>query len=180
MGIDYQEITKMMGDDEIEDWDEIEEVDLSKKRYFTNEHLEKIARSNRERTLKTQDEVLGEFRERFGDKFDYSKFEYVHTRKKVIIICRIHGEFQTSPFTHKQSKNGGCRKCQYELISKKMSGNKQSLLGGHPVEVDREKFTELVRLGKKQEEISKELNISIPTVYRRKKRWGLITRKSPK
>ena len=123
---------------------------------------------------KTQEQVIQEFKDKFGDRFDYSKVEYVKSRQPVIIICPIHGEFEISPFGHKQSKNGGCKKCQYETFSKKMKGNKQSLLGGHPVEVDREKFTELVRLGKTQEEISKELNISIPTVYRRKKQWGLL------
>jgi len=36
----------MIGDDDIEDWDEIEEVDLSKKRYLSDEGREKISRNN--------------------------------------------------------------------------------------------------------------------------------------
>ena len=28
-----------------------------------------------------------------GDKYDYSKAEYINSKTKVIIICHIHGEF---------------------------------------------------------------------------------------
>jgi hypothetical protein len=27
------------------------------------------------------------------DKYDYSKVNYINDRKKIIIICKIHGEF---------------------------------------------------------------------------------------
>ena len=45
-----------------------------------------------------------------NNKFDYSKVEYQSTKKKVIIICPIHGEFEQSPETHLKSKCG-CPKC---------------------------------------------------------------------
>ena len=32
-----------------------------------------------------------------GDKYDYSKVEYVNNRTKVCIICPEHGEFMTLP-----------------------------------------------------------------------------------
>jgi hypothetical protein len=44
-----------------------------------------------------------------GDKYDYSKVEYVNTNKKVIIICSIHGDFEQIPKSH--YKGHGCRKC---------------------------------------------------------------------
>jgi hypothetical protein len=43
-----------------------------------------------------------------GDKYDYSKVEYNNNSTKVIIICKIHGEFLQTPNGH---FNGGCAKC---------------------------------------------------------------------
>ena len=44
-----------------------------------------------------------------GDKYDYSKVEYINTKAKVCIICPIHGEFWQRPILH---LNGcGCSKC---------------------------------------------------------------------
>lgn len=45
-----------------------------------------------------------------GDKYDYSKVEYVNSSTKVIIICPEHGEWTTKPSNHLNSKN--CPKCQ--------------------------------------------------------------------
>ena len=39
-------------------------------------------------------------KETHGDKYDYSKVEYVNSRTKVCIICPIHGEFWQSPAHH--------------------------------------------------------------------------------
>lgn len=35
-----------------------------------------------------------------GDKYDYSRVEYVKNNLKVIIICRVHGEFVQPPKNH--------------------------------------------------------------------------------
>lgn len=32
---------------------------------------------------------------KFGDKFDYSKVNYINYSTPITIICPIHGEFQT-------------------------------------------------------------------------------------
>lgn len=52
-----------------------------------------------------------------GDKYDYSKVEYVGNKNKVIIICSKHGEFSQRPNDHLTGY--GCKKCQYEKTSKK-------------------------------------------------------------
>jgi len=44
-----------------------------------------------------------------GNKYDYSKVEYIKSNDKVYIICNIHGEFQQTPNGHIQKK--GCKKC---------------------------------------------------------------------
>jgi Zn finger protein HypA/HybF involved in hydrogenase expression len=43
------------------------------------------------------------------DKFDYSKVDYKHSKKNVIIICNEHGEFEQSPNLH--LKGRGCPNC---------------------------------------------------------------------
>lgn len=44
-----------------------------------------------------------------GDKYDYSKVEYIGTDIKVCIICQVHGEFWMTPSNH--LKGSGCPKC---------------------------------------------------------------------
>ena len=44
-----------------------------------------------------------------GDKYDYSKVEYNHSKEKVCIICPIHGEFWQTPDSHLQGC--GCPQC---------------------------------------------------------------------
>lgn len=52
-----------------------------------------------------------------GDKYDYSKVEYVRQDTKVCIICPKHGEFWQTPYVH---LNGhGCSKCAYEVNRKR-------------------------------------------------------------
>ena len=51
-----------------------------------------------------------------GDKYDYSKIEYVNAKHKIKIVCPIHGEFEQIPNTH--LKGSGCKKCYFEKQSK--------------------------------------------------------------
>lgn len=45
----------------------------------------------------------------YGNKYDYSLVNYINTRRKVKIICDIHGEFEQTPERHLHSN--GCAKC---------------------------------------------------------------------
>ena len=45
----------------------------------------------------TTEEFIKKTREVHGDKYDYSKVEYVSYRSKVCIICPKHGEFWQRP-----------------------------------------------------------------------------------
>lgn len=58
---------------------------------------------------KSNDDIIREFREVHGDKFDYRLVDYKGSDKKVIIICKEHGEFTQSPSKHLH--NRGCPKC---------------------------------------------------------------------
>jgi hypothetical protein len=66
-----------------------------------------ISTSNKNR--KNIDEFIEEAKEKHGDKYDYSKVDYVSCHSKVIIICKEHGDFLQDPISH---INGfGCSKC---------------------------------------------------------------------
>ena len=57
----------------------------------------------------TTDDFIKKAREVHGDKYDYSKVNYVKNSTKVCIICPEHGEFWQIPSNH--LKGFGCPKC---------------------------------------------------------------------
>lgn len=57
----------------------------------------------------TTQEFIDKAREVHGEIYDYSKSIYLHSGKKIIIICKIHGEFLQTPNAHLQGR--GCRQC---------------------------------------------------------------------
>jgi len=40
-----------------------------------------------------------------GDRYDYSLVKYVNIYQKIIVICKIHGIFETLPGHHKKDGN---------------------------------------------------------------------------
>ncbi len=44
-----------------------------------------------------------------GDKYDYSKVDYINCDAKVIIVCNEHGDFAQAPTSHLMGR--GCPKC---------------------------------------------------------------------
>jgi len=61
-----------------------------------------------------------------GDKYDYSKVEYINSRTKVCIICPIHGEFWQRPSSHLEGY--GCKKCSTTKNSIKQSSTKDDFI----------------------------------------------------
>ena len=57
-----------------------------------------------------------------GEKYDYSKVEYVNNSTKVCIICPEHGEFWQTPNNHLHGY--GCPKCKAEKIGNQYSCRK--------------------------------------------------------
>ena len=53
--------------------------------------------------------IIAQFIEIHGDRYDYTKVNYVNVNTDVMIICRIHGEFLQNPGRHKSGNN--CPKC---------------------------------------------------------------------
>ena len=64
----------------------------------------------------TQD-VIRQFKEVHGEKYDYSKFVYVNNLTEGIIICPIHGPFKQSPKVHK--RGSGCKDCKNQRTSER-------------------------------------------------------------
>src|SRR6056300_1090867 len=57
----------------------------------------------------TSEIFIDKAKEVHGDKYNYSKVNYVDSKTKVIIICKEHGEFLQAPNKHLQKQ--GCNKC---------------------------------------------------------------------
>ena len=71
---------------------------------------------------KERDNFIKEAKQVHGDKYDYSKVEYVNNKIKVCIICPEHGEFWQIPSVHLNNKSG-CPKCntsKLEVLTKKV------------------------------------------------------------
>lgn len=60
----------------------------------------------------TTEQFVAKAKSIHGNKFDYSKTEYVNNQTKVCIICPTHGESWILPRQH--LIGFGCRKCGYE------------------------------------------------------------------
>lgn len=66
---------------------------------------------------KTIEEFLVEAKGIHGEKYDYSKVDYVNNLTKVCIICPEHGEFWQTPKAH--ICGNGCPKCARKLVGEK-------------------------------------------------------------
>ena len=65
------------------------------------------------------DDFIKKVREIHGDKYDYSKVEYVNATTKICIICPIHGEFWQRPYEHLQ--NRGCPSCSHSTSKEEVN-----------------------------------------------------------
>ena len=60
------------------------------------------------------EKFIKEARKIHGDKYDYSKTQYINKRTKVLITCPTHGDFWQTAHNHIQGQ--GCPKCGLEKI----------------------------------------------------------------
>lgn len=66
---------------------------------------------------KSRESFIEQAKKVHGDKYDYSKVDYVNIGSKVCIICREHGEFWQVPYSH--LKGHKCPKCANDTKNKK-------------------------------------------------------------
>lgn len=65
--------------------------------------------------LNTED-FIAKAKEVHGNIYDYSKVQYETSGKKVVIICKLHGEFLQRPSSHCSTGNG-CPKCANDYVT---------------------------------------------------------------
>lgn len=63
----------------------------------------------------TTEEFIQKAKEVHGDRYDYSKVQYINTKTKICIICKEHGEFLQRANNH--IKGHGCHKCAVKASS---------------------------------------------------------------
>lgn len=66
-----------------------------------------------------KDTFIKKAREIHGDKYDYSKVEYVNAQTKVCIICPEHGEFWQKPYSHISGRRG-CPVCKESKLEREV------------------------------------------------------------
>lgn len=64
---------------------------------------------------RTNEEVIADFKKVHGDRYDYSKINYVDGKVPIEIICKKHGSFMQRPDIH--LSGCGCKKCYIESKS---------------------------------------------------------------
>ena len=74
----------------------------------------------------TTEEFVLRARKIHGNKYDYSKVNYVNNRTKVCIICPEHGEFWQTPKNH--IKGQGCNKCAIKYRAENNSLTKEEFI----------------------------------------------------
>lgn len=68
--------------------------------------------------VKSHEKFLADARIVHGDRYDYSRFEYVTARTPGTIICPVHGSFEKTPTDHtSRSRKAGCPRCSREKAS---------------------------------------------------------------
>lgn len=94
----------------------------------------------------TIDEFLKKANLAHGDNYDYSKTIYIDSRKKIIITCREHGDFNQNPGDH--LKGRGCRICG---DIKKAKNRRKSTFKNRPdlSHISVEKGTKVIPVGTK-------------------------------
>ena len=80
-----------------------------------------------------------------GNKYDYSKSEYIDSKTKICIICPEHGEFWQLPTAHLQGQ--GCPKCKKYKIGKnkydtKIFIEKSKLIHGDKYDYSKVNYTD--------------------------------------
>lgn len=81
----------------------------------------------------TTEEFIQKATEVHGEKYDYTKSVYTHTRNKIIITCCEHGDFLQIPNSHLSNKSGcpGCNSSKGELAI-------QDILEKHQIQKEKE------------------------------------------
>lgn len=84
--------------------------------------------------LFTKEEFVEQAKQIHGNKYNYSKSDYINAKTKVCIICPEHGEFWQIPNAHINQKQG-CPICKESTLEKEV----MFLLDEHNIKYERQK-----------------------------------------
>ena len=84
--------------------------------------------AKREKLTPSKEDFIKKARKVHGDKYDYSKVEYVNSKTKVCIICSEHGDFWQTPNDHLGVHSCGCPKCSNETNGERCSLSKEEFI----------------------------------------------------
>jgi len=76
------------------------------------------AQRNKATQKKNKIKILSDFYTVHGSRYTYEKVVYKKSHEKVIITCKIHGDFEQTPHAHKQGQ--GCPECAKNVRSIKL------------------------------------------------------------
>jgi len=90
----------------------------------------------------TTEEFIEKSKSIHGDKYDYSKVEYVNNATNVIITCKKHGDFKQLPSVHLYG--GGCPICNESHMENELS----LLFNDNNIRYERQKTFETIKYKK--------------------------------
>ncbi len=83
----------------------------------------------------TTEQFIEKSRQVHGNRYDYSKVNYINSRTKVTIICPKHGEFLQKPKDH--IRYAGCPKCSSSkgelYVGEILNGLEIKYISQHPI-----------------------------------------------
>lgn len=118
--------------------------------------------------LKTHSKYIEDVLKVHGDKYLYDKVEYVGNKKRVIIECKLHGEFQQIAADH--LKGCGCPKCglegnfNYNMKDSLKEENKDKPLDFYIVKLSRGEEC-FLKVGISKEVKKRHINIKTKSSY---------------
>ena len=86
----------------------------------------------------TTEYIISQFKLSHGDRYDYSKVNYINTKINVTIICKKHGEFKQNPSSHKNGTN--CPKCTGRNINFQNFIEEFNLIHNHKYDYSKSKY----------------------------------------
>ena len=97
----------------------------------------------------TNKEFIEKSKKIHGEKYDYSKVNYINGKTKVIIICPIHGEFEQLPGVHMSGHH--CPKCASMRRKEKLSSNTEEFIKkAKLIHGDKYNYSKVVYKGNRQ------------------------------
>jgi hypothetical protein len=84
-------------------------------KHLTGMKCKKCAYEQRKTRLKTTKGFIVDAQKVHGNKYDYTRVNYINDNEKIEIVCKKHGSFWQRPSDHLRNK-AGCPKCKGEKI----------------------------------------------------------------